>query len=66
MRSNLVCRRLRWQVEATGAVMMSLKKKIEKLMLLHETTRLLIRDLESRQLQLANRMYEIEQMIEGK
>lgn len=45
---------------------MSLRKKIAKLILWHETTRILIRDLESRQLQLVNRIYQIEQMIEGK
>jgi hypothetical protein len=40
------------------------RKDINQLNNFHETTRLLIRDLEARHLQLINRMYQLEQAVE--
>jgi hypothetical protein len=45
---------------------MSIRKKVKQLFRFHETTRLLIRDLEARHLDLVNRLYVLEQMVEGK
>jgi len=43
---------------------MTIRKKVKQLFIYHETTRLLIKDLEQRHLSLMNRIYILEQIIE--
>jgi len=43
---------------------MKLRKSVKSLLLWHETTRLLIRDLEQRNLDLVYRVYTLERLIE--
>jgi hypothetical protein len=47
-----------------GESIMGLRKSVQSLMLWHETTRLLIRDLEQRNLALVQRVYTLEKLIE--
>jgi hypothetical protein len=43
---------------------MGLRKSVKSLLIWHETTRLLIRDLEERNLHLMQRVYTLERLIE--
>jgi len=47
-----------------GESVMKLRKSVKSLLLWHETTRLLIRDLEQRNLDLVHRVYKLERLIE--